>query len=88
MELPITSEATGHLPGRIDDWLALAGRGLFGFDWSLWAGPYLRAATPSKPLVVDELPEELRQLVVLVEWPTLQLSELESVEPQSHCPCG
>lgn len=35
LELPVVGRGTGHLPGRIDDWLELASRGLFGFDGSL-----------------------------------------------------
>jgi hypothetical protein len=86
--LPVVGRATAHLPGRIDDWLELARRGLFGFDWQHWSGPYRRAATPSDPVGVASLPAELQRLVRLVEWQGVRFAELESVRPEELCPCG
>src|SRR4051794_23444120 len=57
--LPTIGEATGHLSGRIDDWLEMARRGLFAYDWQHWSGPYCRAATPSVPTQVARLPAEI-----------------------------
>jgi hypothetical protein len=88
LELPVTGRATGHLPGRIDDWLEFGRRGLFSFDWQLWPGPYLRAATPSIPLGVAALSPELRRLIRLVEWPGVRFAEMQSVRPEELCPCG
>lgn len=88
LELPEVGEATGHLPGRIDDWLELARRGLFGFDWQHWSGPYRRAATPSIPLVVAALPTDLQRLVRLIEWPGIEFADLEAVRPEELCQCG
>src|SRR5687767_11101554 len=42
LTLPVLGDAMGHLPGTIDDWLELSRRGLFGFDWRHWSGPYQR----------------------------------------------
>lgn len=86
--LPVIGQATGHLPGRIDDWLELARRGLFGFDWKHWSGPYLRAAVPSVPVGVADLPAELQALVRLVVLPGVRFAELVSVRPEELCPCG
>gem|GEM_PF-6707561 len=88
LALPVVGQATGHLPGRIDDWLELARRGLFGFDWQHWSGPYQRAATPSVPVEVATLPTELQRLVRLIEWPGARFANLQSVRPEELCPCG
>lgn len=86
LELPVIGQATGHLPGRIDDWLELARRGLFGFDWKHWSGPYLRAATPSVAVEIAAPPTPMQQLVRLVELPDVTFAELESVRPEKLCP--
>jgi len=86
--LPVVGEATGHLPGRIDDWLEMARCGLFAYDWEHWSGPYRRAATPSVPVGIADLPAELREAVRLVEWPGVQFAALHSVRPEELCPCG
>jgi hypothetical protein len=88
LELPETGAATGCLPGRIDDWLELARRGLFGFDWQHWSGPYRRAATPGVPIEVAALPPELLRLVKLVELPGIRFADSESVRPEELCTCG
>ena len=88
LELPVIGGATGELPGQIDDWVELARRGLFGFDWQHWSGPYRRAATPSTPVGVATLPADLQRLVRLVEWSGVRFAELQSVRPEEVCPCG
>jgi hypothetical protein len=88
LALPVIGRATGHLPGRIDDWLELARRGLFGFDWKHWSGPYRRAATPSVPIEFAALPAKFQPLVGLVTLPGIRFAELESVRPEALCPCG
>jgi hypothetical protein len=87
LALPVIGEATGHLPGRIDDWLEMARRGLFAFDWQHWSGPYRRAATPSVPVRITELRSPLVELVRAVEWPGVRLAELLSLRPEQLCPC-
>jgi hypothetical protein len=87
LRLPVVGEATGHLPGRIDDWLGMARRGLFSYDWQHWSGPYQRAATPSVPVRVTALPAHLSEVVRLVEWPSIRFAELQSVRPEELCPC-
>jgi hypothetical protein len=95
LTLPVIGAATGHLPGRIDDWLELARRGLFSFDWpfpSLWSRyiehSYRRAATPSVPLEIVTLSPELQRLIRLVEFPGVRFGALESVRPEALCPWG
>jgi hypothetical protein len=87
LTLPAIGEATGHLPGRIDDWLEMARRGLFSYDWQHWSGPYRRAATPSVPVHVADLPVEVRRTVSLVVWPGVRLAESLVVRPEELCPC-
>ena len=88
LDLPVIGEATGHLPGRIDDWLELARRGLFGFDWQHWSGPYRRAATPSNPITITDLPVELQPLLQLIEWRGVRLAETDTIRPEELCSCG
>ncbi len=88
LEAPVVGTATGHLPGRIDDWLAVAQRGVFAYDWHHWFGPYRRVATPSRPVRVGELPAHLREPVGLVEWSGIRFEVMESLRPEELCPCG
>jgi hypothetical protein len=88
LDLPVIGAASGQMPGRIDDWLALARRGLFGFDWKHWSGPYLRAATPGVPVTVANLSAELRRLASVVEFQELRFAQLEAIRPEAFYPCG
>lgn len=88
LELPVVGEATGHLQGNISDWLELAQRGLFGFDWQHDSRLYHRATTPSMPIVVDDLPIELQRVVRLVELPNVRFRDLQFVRPEELCDCG
>jgi hypothetical protein len=85
--LPVVGEATGHLPGRIKDWLEMARRGLFAYDWKHWHGPYQRAATPNRPIRLMDFPAELREVVQAVRWPDVSFAESSSVRPEELCPC-
>jgi hypothetical protein len=95
LDLPMIGAATGHLPGLIDDWLELARRGLFSFDWPFPSlrsrnieQSYCRAATPSAPVEIVALCPELQRLIRLVEFPGVRFAELESVQPEALCACG
>jgi hypothetical protein len=61
------------LPGRGDamaeeaspavrDWLEAAKRGVFGYDWNLYDGPYRLVARPTNPVAVADLPTALAAL--------------------------
>jgi hypothetical protein len=86
--LPLVGSAIGHLPGRIDDWLEMARRGLFSYDWKHWSGPYRLAATPSTPIRVSELPPELAESICLIEWPNVRFSESRALQPEELSRCG
>jgi hypothetical protein len=88
LELPVIGQASGNLPGRIDDWREMARRGLFSFDWQHWSGPYVRAATPDVPVTVEALSAELQAIVGLIQWPGIRFAELQSIRPETICPCG
>ena len=87
LRLPIIGEATANRPGEIDDWLEMARRGLFAFDWQHWSGPYRRVATPSVPLLVADLPAKLLESVRVVEWPEVQFAKTQSLRPEKLCTC-
>jgi hypothetical protein len=85
--LPVTGEATGHLSGEIEDWLEMARRGLFAYDWKHWDGPYQRAATPGRPVALGDLPAEVREIVQVVRWPDVNFAQALTVRPEELCPC-
>lgn len=85
--LPIRGDASGHLPGNIADWLEMARRGCYSFDWQHWRGPYRRAASPSCTLNWRDLPAALAALVRLVEFPEICFAELSEIRPEWLCPC-
>jgi hypothetical protein len=87
LRLPVTGKANGHLPGNINDWLEMAGRGVYSFDWQHSNGAYRLAATPSSELQVVGLPEALRASLSMVKFTTLRFRELTEVWPERECPC-
>lgn len=85
--LAVRGAATGHAPGIISDWLAMAERGCHSFDWKHWSGPYRRVATPSNPLNLEDLPVQLASLLRLIEFPTVSFAELSEIRPEWLCTC-
>ena len=86
--LPVLGTAAGHVPGVIDNWLEMARRGLFAYDWKHWCGPYCRAATPSHPVDVAAIPSELGRAVELVVWREVRFGDLQAVRPEELGGCG
>ena len=87
LKLEVVGDAVGHLAGRIEDWLEMAQRGLFAYDWKHWGGPYQRAATPARPILLADLPTELRESVQVVTWPDVNFAEAMTLRPEDLCPC-
>ena len=87
LRLPVTGNATGHLPGKIEDWLEMARRGLFAYDWKHWKGPYQRAATPNRPAVLADLPADLCEIVAVVRWSEITFAQSWTLRPEDLCPC-
>lgn len=69
--LPVVSPCAEHPegPGNYADWIRFAEGGLYGFDWRLWDGPYVRLTAPGEPLRFDDLPRELAELASVVRLP-------------------
>jgi len=87
IQLPVVGESTGHLPGRIEDWLEMARRGLFSYDWTHWHGPYQRAATPSRAIRLADLPADVRAIAQVVTWPQVNFADSLALRPEELCPC-
>ena len=43
----------------VGGWVNAAKRGIFGYDWRVYTGPYDRVARPLNPLLVGDLPQSL-----------------------------
>jgi len=52
--------------GDYSDWVSMAERGFYGYDWRVWDGPYVRLTVPSRPVRLSELPSDVRDLASLV----------------------
>ncbi len=67
-----------------------AGQGLFEYshlteNWI--SGPYGRVARPLKPLHVDQLPPDVRELVKQMRFDKLSFAEAAHVQPVEHTEC-
>lgn len=54
--------------GDFSSWLTTAQRGFFTYDWTIWHGPYKRLASPSVPIILEQLPTPIRQAAELVTY--------------------
>jgi len=86
LRLPITGEADGHLSGNISEWLEMARRGLYSFDWS-HSGQYRRAATPHVAAHISAVPARLAATSTLAKFPNVRFSELVEFSPERECAC-
>lgn len=58
--LPVAGEATSISGGTTpDDWIATARRGFFAFDWAHMRDRYQLEASPSRPIHIDEIPDDV-----------------------------
>ena len=74
--LPVVGQAAGHLVGNITDWLEMARRGVYSFDWQHSNGAYRLAATPSSELKVGTLPESMQTTLSKVKFSSLRFHEV------------
>jgi hypothetical protein len=51
--------------GDFSFWVVAAERGMFGFDWQMWDGPFERLTVPSHPVRATDLPPDMRRLASL-----------------------
>jgi hypothetical protein len=56
--------SAGEEPRNVREWLDVARRGVFGYDWRVHDGPYQLIARPDQPIHVGELPPALAALAL------------------------
>jgi len=86
--LPTIGEAVDTTPADGDhtDWLRSARQGFFAYDWNLWPGPYRRHATPTVPVLLDQLPADVRRAAELVRLSPDFLGEGDIMVPYVEPP--
>ena len=87
LDLPVIGQATGYLAGNITDWLEMANRGVYSFDWQHSNGAYRLAATPSSELKVGALPEAMQASLRIVKFSRLRFHEVTEVWAERECEC-
>ena len=85
LALPIIGSAKGHMAGRIDDWLEMAKRGLYSFDWS--SNRYQLAATPSVALHTSALPAEWSTAWPVVRLRSVVFAQWQQFDPELYWEC-
>jgi len=87
LRLPVIGEATSHLSGNVTEWMEVARRGLYSFDWKHSTGPYHRAATPRAVIHVSALPPQMIAAHSIAKFPGVRFSELVQFWPERECGC-
>ena len=71
-ELPIIGSA-GNVedPGSSDYsfWYSYSAKGFYAYDWRVWGGPYRRLSSPTVPVSIDWLPDQLQAVARLAVFP-------------------
>jgi hypothetical protein len=71
---------------RPDDWVEMARRGLFGFDFEFDdpspGCPYRRVASPERPITVSELPRDVRDWLGAVRFEAIRFAETRMLLPE------
>lgn len=64
LELPVTGDARIDAPidEHLDDWIEVARRGVYAFDWQHETQRYQRVATPTAPMSMRQLSGPLQTL--------------------------
>jgi hypothetical protein len=73
-------------PSQVD----AAGLGLFTYKHTepdTIAGPYGRTQRPVRPLLIGEIPEDLRKLILPVRFDSICFAHAPQIQPLSHLPC-
>ena len=86
LRLPVTGEADGHLSGNIAEWLEMARRGLYSFDWN-HSGQYRRAATPRVATHISAIPAHLAAKLALLKFPGVRFAARAEFWPERECAC-
>lgn len=79
---------------RPDDFIALAERGVFVYDWSDVHRPacesihaYEPVAAPTKPITVDALPDEIAALVEGIRLERIAFADGQALDIRAHMNC-
>lgn len=67
-------------PDDHSDWIRMAERGVYGFDWVVWHGPYRRLTVPSRPRTIDQLDPVLASVARLVQLDA-SFARIDSIDP-------
>jgi hypothetical protein len=63
-----------------EDWLKMAQRGLYSFDFNHWNGPYILIAKPDKPISKSDLPTEIAKTLELFQFEKIDFEHKDSIE--------
>jgi len=55
--------------GDYSFWYSYSAKGLYAYDWHVWDGPYRRLSSPTVPISIDRLPDQLQAVARLAVFP-------------------
>lgn len=71
-ELPVIGSA-GNVEnsggGDFSVWYSYSAKGFYAYDWRVWGGPYRRLSSPTVPISIDRLPDQLQAVARLAVFP-------------------
>jgi hypothetical protein len=71
-ELPVIGSA-GNTEnsggGDYSFWHSYSAKGFYAYDWGEWGGPYRRLSSPTVPVSIDRLPDQLQAVARLAVFP-------------------
>jgi len=71
-ELPAIGSAVGiedSGDGDYSFWYSYSAKGFYAYDWRVWDGPYRRLSSPTVPVAIDRLPDQLQAVARLAVFP-------------------
>jgi hypothetical protein len=71
--------AEGRGPGECREWVQLAERGLYVFDWAPYHGPYDRVVVPEVALTRSGLPDVIASARALLMLPSICFTHTHAV---------
>ena len=92
--LPKKSEFTIHksVYNLLTDWLEVASKGLFAYDWDNNSGcyeagkPYSLLASPNSPITLSELPIEIQEYLHPIRFESLSFSKTKEIFLENSFP--
>jgi hypothetical protein len=55
--------------GDCSDWYSYSAKGFYAYDWHVWGGPYRRLSSPTVPISIDRLQDQLQAVARLAVFP-------------------